>query len=102
MTQTAGDSPDLAEPPSIETGRATRLALDSMRLMEHVEIICGHRGISVRKAAAEMGVPADTLTRMKREGMVPGGDAIASIFGWMHTEPSPYLVPRAERQRKSA
>ena len=103
MTQTAGESTDLAKPTGEVQELPPRLALNSRKLMEHVDIVRAHRGISGRDAAIEMGVPHDSLTRMRREGMVPGGEVIAAVLAWLRVPPNAYLEPRAERPaRKSA
>ena len=101
MTQTAGESADVAE--QSEVGELPlRQSLNSLKLIEHVIVVCDHRDLSLRKAASEMGVPHDSLVRM-RQGMVPGGGVVLAILAWLHAEPTAYLQPRTERPaRKSA
>lgn len=65
--------------------------LDVPRLAEAVRVITRHRNITMREAAAEMGVPPSGLTRLT-QGRKPDADGLLSLLAWLRADASEYTA----------
>lgn len=68
---------------------APRYVVDWDRIADSLEMACQIRGVTLRDAAADIGVPPSSLTRL-RQGRHLSGDALAALTAWLFPKDVPF------------
>lgn len=69
-----------------------RMRADWANLGIALEAVRARRGLSLRKAATEMGVPVSGLAKLRRGDGKLSADAVARLLAWLYPRSVPWWV----------
>jgi hypothetical protein len=69
-----------------------RPRVDWHQLGIELESACVRRGVSLRKAATQMGVPVSGLTRLRQGAKRLSADSLARLMAWLYPRNVPWWV----------
>ncbi len=78
-----------------------RAHVDWQRLGEDLDAVCARRLISIRRAAAEIGIPSSGLTKLRHGGKL-SADGVARLVAWLYPHARPHwIIPATGDQETS-
>lgn len=71
----------------------SKQVLDTRALAAAIDAVAAHRGISMRKVAAETGLSASTIARLA-QGQKPDADGLVTLLSWLNAKAAAFTIPR--------